>query len=88
MSGAKKSTWVGGTVFVALVIAAAAWFFAINPVMASASEIRAQAESTRQENDLAELRVAKLKADFELLPQHKADLATIQQQIPTDARLT
>ncbi len=88
MGGAKKSTWIGGTVFIGLVIAAAAWFFAISPTMAAASEIRAEAENTRQQNELLELRVTQLKADFERLPEFKAELASIQQQIPTDAMLS
>lgn len=88
MGGAKKSTWIGGTVFIALVIVAAAWFLAISPTMSAASEIRAEAENTRTQNDLYELRVAQLKADFEKLPEYKAELASIQQQVPPDAMLS
>ncbi|GIG20374.1 hypothetical protein Cch01nite_10980 [Cellulomonas chitinilytica] len=88
MVGAKKSTWVGGAVFVALVILAAAWFLAISPKMSSASDVRDQAEQTRQQNELLQMQVAKLKAEFEKLPEYKTELAALQTQIPTDVQLS
>ncbi|KQS97210.1 hypothetical protein [Cellulomonas sp. Leaf395] len=88
MAGAKKSTWVGGTVFLGLVIVAAAWFLAISPTMSAAAEVRDQAQQTREQNDLLEMKVAKLKADFEKLPEYKAQLAVLQQQVPTSAMLS
>lgn len=88
MAGAKKSTWIGGTVFVGVVIAAAAWFLAVSPTMSAASELRDQAEQTREQNALTEMKVAKLKADFEKLPEYKAQLAVLQQQVPTSAMLS
>ncbi|KQY44068.1 hypothetical protein [Cellulomonas sp. Root137] len=88
MGGAKKSTWIGGTVFIGLVIAAAAWFLAISPTMSAASEIRSEAQSTRERNELLELKVTKLRSDFEKLPEYRAELAGIQLQIPTDAMLS
>ncbi|AEE46124.1 hypothetical protein [Cellulomonas fimi] len=87
MSGAKKSTWIGGTVFVALVLAAAAWFFAISPTLAAAAEVRDEVEQTNTFNDLLEMRVAKLAADFEKLPEYRAQLESIRTQIPADAEL-
>ena len=56
MAGAKKSTWVGGTVFVGLVIAAAAWFLAISPTLAAAAELR-PGRATREQNELLEMKV-------------------------------
>jgi hypothetical protein len=88
MTGAKKSTWVGGTVFVGIIIAAAAWFLAISPTMSAASDLRDQAQQTREQNQLLEMKVAKLKADFEKLPEYQAQLAVLQQQVPTTAMLS
>ncbi|KQY25104.1 hypothetical protein ASD16_06595 [Cellulomonas sp. Root485] len=88
MAGAKKSTWVGGTVFIGLVIAAATWFLAISPTMSAAAELRDQAAQTTAQNDMLEVQVAKLKADFEKLPEYQAQLAALQQQIPTSAMLS
>lgn len=87
MSGAKKSTWIGGTVFVALVLAAAAWFFAISPTLAAAAEVRDEVEQTNTFNDMLEMRVAKLAADFEKLPEYRAQLESIRTQIPAEAEL-
>ncbi|GEL97157.1 hypothetical protein [Cellulomonas terrae] len=88
MVGAKKSTWIGGTIFVALMILVAAWFLAISPTFAAASEVRAQAEATVQSNEMLELQVAKLKADFEKLPEYREELAGLQVQIPTEPHLS
>lgn len=87
MSGAKRSTWIGGTVFVALVIMAAAWFFAVSPMMSAAAEVRSEAEQTREMNEILDLKVEQLKADFAKLPEYEAELAGIQLQIPTGAML-
>lgn len=88
MGSAKKSTWIGATVFGALVIMAAAWFLAISPTMSAAAEIQEQAEQTVSQNEMLEMQLTQLKADFEKLPEYKAELATLQQQIPTDAMLS
>ena len=87
MGTAKRSTWIGGTVFVALLISAAAWFLAISPMFAAASESRAQTESTMQSNDVLALQVTQLKVDFAKLPEYKSELDSLRTEIPTGAEL-
>ncbi|QHT55832.1 hypothetical protein GXP71_06890 [Cellulomonas sp. H30R-01] len=87
MSGAKKSTWIGGTVFIGLVMAVAAWFLAISPTLAAAAELRTEAQQTREQNDLLDLRVKKLAADFAKLPEYRAQLDALRTQIPVEANL-
>jgi Tfp pilus assembly protein PilO len=88
MPGAKKSTWIGGTIFVSFVIIAVAWFLAISPTLASASDSSQQTETTRQQNEILRVNIIKLQADFAKLPDYKAQLAAIRVQIPTDAGLS
>ncbi|MDM7831221.1 hypothetical protein [Cellulomonas edaphi] len=88
MAGSKRSTWIGGTVVVALVLGAAAWFLAISPTLASAQETRTQASETRDANELLEQSVALLKAQSAKLPEYKKELAALQVQIPTTAKLS
>jgi Tfp pilus assembly protein PilO len=88
MSGAKRSTWVGGTVFVALLIMAASYFLAVSPTLATASDTRAQVQATEQSNQVLQVKLTKLKADFAKLPEYKAELAAIRVQIPTTADLS
>jgi Tfp pilus assembly protein PilO len=88
MGGAKKSTWIGGTVFVALIIMVATYFLAVAPALATASDTRAEVASTQQSNDLLQLKITKLAADFAKLPEYKADLAAVRVQIPTNADLS
>lgn len=88
MGGAKRSTWIGGTVFAALVILAATYFLAVSPMLATASDTRAEVASTQLSNDLLQLKIKKLAADFAKLPEYKADLAAIRVQIPVGADLS
>ena len=88
MGGAKRSTWIGGTVFVALIIMVATYFLAVAPALATASDSRAEVASTQQSNELLRLKITKLAADFAKLPEYKADLAAVRVQIPTNADLS
>ena len=88
MGAAKRSTWITGTVFLALASCAAAWFLVLSPMFESASGSRAEAASTRQQNQALEAKIIQLKVDFAKLPEYKAQLATIRGQIPTDAALS
>jgi Tfp pilus assembly protein PilO len=88
MGAVKRSTWIGGAVFFAVAIAVAAWFLIIAPTIATAADSRAQAESTRQQNQVLALSVTKLKADFAKLPAYRAELATLRGQIPAGAALS
>ncbi|QTE28009.1 hypothetical protein [Pengzhenrongella sicca] len=87
MGGTNRSTWIGGAVFVALVIFAAAWLLAISPNLAAASDSRAQAETTRQSNVALESAITALKVQFDQLPELKAELTKLQEEIPTGAAL-
>ena len=88
MGGAKRSTWIGGTVFVALIIMVATYFLAVAPALATATDTRAEVASTQQSNDLLQLKTTKLAAEFAKLPEYKANLAAVRVQIPTNADLS
>jgi hypothetical protein len=88
MGRSKTSTWVGGTVVVALLLLVAGWFLLVSPVLASASETRAATEDVQADNDVTRARIETLKAQFETLDQSKADLAALQLQIPTTGQLS
>lgn len=83
MSGSKSSTWVAGTVVLALVLLAAAWFLLVGPVLTTAGETRTQAESVRASNDQLRTKIVTLKQQYEQLPEFQQQLATLQQQVPT-----
>jgi Tfp pilus assembly protein PilO len=88
MGRSKASSWIAGTVVVALLMAAASWFLLLSPQLTTASETRAAAESTRSSNETLALRVERLKAQFAELDQYKADLVALRLQIPTTAELS
>jgi hypothetical protein len=87
MAGAKKSTWIGGTVVGVVLIMVAAWFLAVSPALASAADLHSQAETTRQQNDILQAQVNKLASEFKKLPEYQAQLAAIKAQMPSDPKL-
>lgn len=83
MSGTKSTTWVAGTVVLALVLLAAGWFLLVGPVLTTAGETRAQAEEVRASNDQLQSKIVTLKKQFEELPGFQQQLAELQQKVPT-----
>lgn len=88
MGRSKTSTWVGGTVVVALLLLVAGWFLLVSPVLASASETRAATADVESDNDMTRQRIQTLKAQFETLDESKAELAALQLQVPTTGQLS
>ncbi|MBD3777756.1 MAG: hypothetical protein IE923_00625 [Micrococcales bacterium] len=82
MRQASAKVWVGGTALLAVLVLVAAWFLLIDPVMAQAADDTTQAESQRQQNDLLELEIAKLKEQATHLEEYKAELADLRLQMP------
>lgn len=83
MAAPKAGPWIAGTVAVSLVVVLAGWFLMISPIVASASETRAQAQAQEDQNALTQVRIAALAEQFGQLDQLKAELAAMRVQIPT-----
>lgn len=83
----KATTWIGGAVFVALIMLVGAWFLLISPVMSSASASASEASDAETHNDALNAQLAKLKQQNEHLDEYKAELATLRAQIPSTAEL-
>lgn len=87
MRSAAGMRWIGGAVFLSVVIAAIAWFLLISPVQDATSDARERAESEQVRIDQLEIQLAGLRADFARLDEFKAELEEIQSQIPTEVLL-
>jgi hypothetical protein len=74
--------WVAGAVVAALLLVTGSWLLLISPQRAQASDLREQAVAQQSTNDMIRLRTQQLKAQFASLPQRRAELAEIQQQLP------
>lgn len=82
MRQASAKVWVGGTAALAVLLLAAAWFLAIDPVVARASTDTAAAQQQRDQNDLLELEIAKLEEQSTHLEEYRAELAALRTQLP------
>ena len=80
--------WIAGAVAAALALVAASWFLLISPQRSQAAELREQAAAQQAANDMIRLRTQQLKAQFASLPQRRAQLAEIQQQLPDSPDLS
>lgn len=80
--------WVAGAAAVAVALIAASWFLLISPQRSHAAELRDQATAQQATNDAIRLRTQQLKAQFASLPQRRAQLAEIQQQLPDSPNLS
>lgn len=83
----RSRTWTLGTVLVVLVVFAVGWFLVISPKKATASDLRASAASTVSQNQGTEAKISELKLQQKSLPSEQAQIAAIQQQIPSQAQL-
>lgn len=83
MATPKAGGWIGGAAFVAVIIMLVAWFFAISPTLATASDTRVESQAQQNENELARVKINNLKKQFLKIDEIKAELAAVQLQIPT-----
>jgi len=88
MRSTRSAGWIGGTVVLILLIFVATWFLVAGPRFEAASTTLADAADVRARNVVLETQNAKLREDFAKLDDYKAELATLQTQIPTDAQLS
>lgn len=86
MNGANRP-WIIGTVFVMIVALVGGWFLGIQPQLAAASTANADRTNIEDNNDLAQLELARLKAQDKALPRLKKDLAKVQESIPDSGLL-
>jgi Tfp pilus assembly protein PilO len=83
----QSRRWVGGTAVVAVLLVLASYFLLIAPKQAHAADLRTQAQTERQANDQLKLDIAQLKVEHASLPARQAELAVIQQQMPSSPNL-
>ena len=83
----KTTAWVVGASLMAAVIAAGAWFGVVSPTLSNAEQQRKQASAQRDQNDMLELRIAKLKAEYDNLDSYRAQIADLRTKIPTTGDL-
>ncbi len=83
----RTRLWSVATAGVCALVLVAAWFLAIGPKRAEASELRVETVAQQQANDLSRLKTQQLKAQFAQLPARQAELAVVKRQLPPTASL-
>jgi len=83
MNRPKAGGWIAATVFLSIVLAAAAWFFAISPTLANAADTREQTVAQDSQNDISRARISRLQAQFKHMDELQAQLDALHLQIPT-----
>ncbi|QCB93640.1 hypothetical protein [Cellulomonas shaoxiangyii] len=88
MDRRRSAPWIGGTAAAALALGAGGWFLVVGPARDDTASTEQQVTSTREQNDLLTLQIASLEAASANLDQYKTELAALQEQLPTDIRLS
>lgn len=85
MLTSRTARWVAGTTLLCVALLGLSWLFLVSPQRTEAAELRDQNASTQSQNDLLEVKIAQLRAQFAKLPESQAELASILAQMPPDA---
>ena len=83
----RTTAWVGGAVLLALVVTAATWLLLVSPRQQLVADLRDQASATAAQNELLEAQVRQLEAQLGDVPQTRAEVAALREQVPADADL-
>jgi hypothetical protein len=84
---ATTTTWVGGAVFAAVLVAAGGWTFGVSPQLDAADVAETDTVTVVEQNAKLQRDIVELKAQFENLDTYKADVAALEVQIPRTAEL-
>jgi hypothetical protein len=82
MENSKRTTWVAGTVLLAVAILALAWFVFIAPVVDETSTVASDTQVAEDRNAGLRDQLDTLKAEFANLQTARDELAVIEGQIP------
>lgn len=88
MRRVNNKPWIIATVFVSLVILAVGYFFGMQPRLDEAEETNEMAEEQENMNDILQIKVNQLAADFAKLDEYRAEIATYEVGIPASADLS
>lgn len=83
MGTSKVTYWVVGAAVLALAILGGGWALLIQPQMQSASSTRSETEQVEEQNRAEQEKVDALRAQFENIEVFEAQLAELQEQMPT-----
>jgi type IV pilus assembly protein PilO len=87
MLKSRTSRWSAATAGLCLLILLATWFTLVSPRRSDAAALREQTTSTQQSNDLLQVRIAQLKAQYLELPARRAELTAVLSQLPAEAEV-
>ncbi|GIG35111.1 hypothetical protein [Cellulomonas pakistanensis] len=86
MENVKKSTWVAGTVLLAVAILALSWFVLISPVVAKTARAAEDTQIAEDRNSTLAAQLARLEQQFAELGSYEEQLALIEREIPATGR--
>src|SRR5690625_109094 len=87
MRKVNNTPWIAGAVVISLVIIAVGYFFGVSPKLDDADELNEQAESQESLNDVLEMKLIKLRADFAKLDEYRAEIEDYEVAIPLEPQL-
>jgi len=87
MRKVNNTPWIAGAVIISLVIIAVGYFFGISPKLEDAEDLDEQAESQESLNEVLELKLIQLRADFAKLDEYQEEIENFEVGIPLEPQL-
>ena len=87
MRKVNNTPWVAGAVVISLIIIAVGYFFGVLPKLDDADDLNEQAESQESLNDVLEMKLIQLRADFAKLEEYRAEIEDYEVAIPLEPQL-
>lgn len=82
----RSTPWIAGAAVLSVAIAGIGWVTLISPKLTTAAQTREQVETVEASNVQLKLRTDELREQFAKIGTYEAELATLQQQVPTAGR--
>ncbi len=83
--GASKTTyWVIGAALVALAMLGGGWVLLVQPQLAAANDTRSETAAVEEQNRVQQEQVDALRVQFDNIETYKAELESLQEQMPPD----
>src|SRR5690625_2974285 len=87
MRKVNNTPWIAGAVVDSLVIIAVGYLFGISPKLEDAEDLDEQAESQESLNEVLELKLVQLRADFAKLDEYREEIEQFEVGVPLEPQL-
>lgn len=87
MGQSNNRTWIGGTIFIIIILALVGYFLLIKPVQDETARVEEEIDTVAAQNRVLRIHVNQLRAQEQGLPEVRAEIAQLQVGLPAEERV-